>query len=320
LTRCLDSVARQSYRAIEHVVIDGGSTDGTLELLRDAGVRFVSEADGGQTEALNKGFRLAAGSIVTWLNADDALLPDAVARAIAVFEAEPDVGWVYGDCELEEGGHRGKRVPEPTLSIASFTHGSPVAQPGTFMRASSLEGVGYLDESFQLAMDFDLWLRLVAAGVPCRYVPETLAVFTIHPLSKTGSIGVAEFQREEAAALAKAGLSALGAATLGRASAAAAFSAGRVPRAALAQEIEVSLAALPMLKARSVRAFAYLEAARLERPAGPAAFRHLLALEPWLEVRVQASIAHAAARLVRRGTTPISRRRRTRQPRRRPTR
>jgi hypothetical protein len=299
LRRCLESVAAQTYTAVEHIVIDGGSTDGTVALLEDAGVRFVSEPDQGQTAALNKGFRIARGEVVTWLNADDALLPNAVTRAVGVLEAEPEVGWVYGDCELEEGDHRGKRTPEPALSSASFAFGSPVAQPGTFMRASALERVGYLDEELHLAMDFDLWLRLVLAGVASRYVPETLAVFTIHPLSKTGSLGVAEFQREESAALAKAGLTQLAAATLGRAAANAAFSGGRVPRCALAHETGVALAGLPTLSGRVVRAFAHLEAARLERPLGLIAFRHLLAWEPWLEPRVHARLAVAAARFLR---------------------
>lgn len=236
---------------------------------------WASEPDGGQAEALNKGFALANGSIVTWLNADDRLLPDSAARAVAVLDANPDVGWVYGDCILEENAHTTVRTPAPHLSVESFAEGSPVAQPGTFIRASALARVGPIDETFELAMDFDLWLRLVLAGVTSRYVAETLAVFEIHPSSKTGSRSLGDFQREEAIALAKAGLPEMAAATLGRAAANSAAVGGRVEPADLDRSVRLLLPAVPAASAGKVRASARVEAARLERRYGARGYRHL---------------------------------------------
>jgi len=87
---CLESVRDQSYPALEHIVVDGGSTDGTVELLRETtDVRWISESDGGQSNALNKGFRMATGSIMGWINADDSLLPGAVAAVAKVLRTTP---------------------------------------------------------------------------------------------------------------------------------------------------------------------------------------------------------------------------------------
>src|SRR6185312_9310851 len=116
LARCLASVRAQSHPAVEHLVVDGASTDGTVERLQGAeGVTWVSEPDGGQAEAINKGFRRARGSIVTWLCADDELRPDAVARAVTALTAAA-AGWVYGDCEIRDDLHGGEiRRPRTDL-------------------------------------------------------------------------------------------------------------------------------------------------------------------------------------------------------------
>src|SRR4051812_47745101 len=95
LARCLDSVAAQTHRQVEHIVIDGGSTDGTVDLLRARGVRFVSEPDRGQTQAINKGFDLAQGEWLGWLNADDELTPTSIELALAALDRTPGAGWAY---------------------------------------------------------------------------------------------------------------------------------------------------------------------------------------------------------------------------------
>src|SRR6266566_3189808 len=102
--RCLDSVSAQTYGDVEHVIVDGGSTDGAVELARSRGLRVISEPDNGQTDALNKGFALASGDCLGWLNADDWLVPEAVEHVVETFAANPEVGWVYCDCTIRRKG------------------------------------------------------------------------------------------------------------------------------------------------------------------------------------------------------------------------
>ncbi|HEY2374044.1 MAG TPA: glycosyltransferase family 2 protein [Gaiellaceae bacterium] len=214
LARCLESVAAQTHPGVEHVVIDGGSTDGTVEMLEASGVRFVSEPDGGQTEAIAKGFAIASGQILTWLNADDELLPNAAACAAAA-----NADWVYGDCIVVEGARRRMWRPPPRFGNWEVDAGEMIPQPGCWFSRQALDSAGGLDTSFELAMDVDLWIRLLDSGVAAHYVGEPLAVFVIHPTSKTGALGKDQFQLEHARALAKSGRVRAASAAVGRATA-----------------------------------------------------------------------------------------------------
>lgn len=227
LTRCIDSVAAQTAGAVEHVVVDGGSTDGTLDLLAQSAVRWISEPDSGQADAINKGFALACGEIVGWLNADDALEPDAVERSLPAFAA--GAVWTYGDCRVVRGGSL-VNVWRPTrrFSLEAMERGEVVPQPGSLVRADVLEALGFLDESFHLAMDVELWIRLLVERAPYEYVPSVLAEFELHPDSKTESLGLAPFYEEAAAAFAKHRLPTAAALSLGRS---CAYRAGLDPRA-----------------------------------------------------------------------------------------
>jgi GT2 family glycosyltransferase len=214
LVRCLDSVAAQTYPNVEHVVVDGGSTDGSVELLAERGVRFVSEPDEGQTDAIAKGFAMAQGELLTWLNADDVLDARAAERA-----ASTGADWVYGDCVVLDGSRRTVWRPPANYGLAEVAAGEMVPQPGSFFTRVALERAGGLDPSFELAMDVDLWVRFVDAGIKPVYVPETLAVFEIHDASKTGSVARTDFMLEHAQALAKSGRTRAASAALGRAGA-----------------------------------------------------------------------------------------------------
>lgn len=206
LPRCVDSVAAQTWRDIEHIVIDGGSSDGTVDYLRtQPHLKWVSEKDSGQSNALNKGFAMASGQILTWLNADDSLSQRAAEIAATTLTKAASLDLIYGDIEVVRGWHHRIVKPPATISLGSFRRGNVISQPGTFFTARALEAAGGIDESFHLTMDFELWLRMMMVGVQARYEPEVLASFEIHGDSKTGSRATLAFAQEEQRAFLKQG-------------------------------------------------------------------------------------------------------------------
>lgn len=188
LRACLDSVARQRYPRIEHVVVDGGSTDESLEILTAAGetVRWTSGPDRGQADAVNKAFQASNGEIVGWVNSDDGLFaPDTVERVVAVFAERPDAGVVYGDAALvDESGlivrHHRSRWPSGSLPLVS-----PIVQPAAFFRRAVIElGEPLLRIELHRFLDYELWLRLRDRGVNFVHLPEVVAVDRDHPQRK----------------------------------------------------------------------------------------------------------------------------------------
>lgn len=305
LLRCLDSVAAQTYPHVEHVVVDGGSTDGTVELLRERGVRFVSEPDDGQAQAINKGFGLANGAWLGWLNADDFLTPRSAERAMDAVARRPSAGWIYGRCEIREGSERSIYEPPARVDRRTVRERNPFAQPGTLVARWALERVGPLDEQLDLVMDFDLWLGLIDAAVPALYVPEVLAVFEIHPDSKTGSIPARDWALEDAAAMLKRGHTDDGALLLGRIAARSVHEFGSaIDRGRLEGEITRVIAygrqlASPLDEA-TVRASAYAEAAERELFAPRRRYRYLFSPEPWRVSRTRRRLASViTARMIR---------------------
>jgi hypothetical protein len=224
LERCLGSVAAQTYPRVEHIVVDGGSPPPVVAALKQAGIPFVSEPDSGQTNAINKGFAMAHGDLLGWLNADDALRPNAVARVVATLQQHPAAGWAYGDCEYVGGRAPGVWKAHPELSEALVRAGEVVPQPGSLVWSSALDAVGPLDESFDLTMDADMFLRLIDHGFRPVYVHGVLARFEVHPDSKTGGDTRAAFLAEHARALAKSGRATASAVMYGRAAVADATS------------------------------------------------------------------------------------------------
>lgn len=163
LVDTLDSVAHQTYPHLEHVVVDGGSTDGSVELIRSTlpAESWVSEPDQGQSNAINKAFARSHGEIIGWLNSDDAyLFTDAVERVVAHFDAHPEVDVVYGHAALAgETGRLLHVVWAPRYSQRLLRWSNYIAQPTVFMRRRVLER-GFLDESLHYTMDHELWVRL----------------------------------------------------------------------------------------------------------------------------------------------------------------
>lgn len=194
------SVLGQDHSRFEHIVVDGGSTDATPELLARYGtaLRMVSRAGLGQSAALNEGWRLAGGEILGWLNSDDTYLPGALRQVVAFFDAHPEVAVVYGECDyVDAAGRRLRPYPTRPYDFRELVRRAVnyVPQPAAFVRRRALEAVGGLDESLHFAMDFDLWLRIGAEGLGFARLPARLATLRLHPAAKS-SRGLEHFAPE----------------------------------------------------------------------------------------------------------------------------
>ena len=184
------SVLNQDYPNLEYLVIDGGSTDSSLDVIRkyqDQLAYWVSEPDQGQTDAVNKGFARAKGSILAWLNSDDTYNPGAIHEAVRFLTDNPQVGLVYSDLDfIDENSRVIGRFPAAQTDLKRLRRGYVhVPQPAAFFRADLWRQVGPLDASFFFAMDYDLWVRL--AGVTrFKYLPGPVwANFRLHSDAKT---------------------------------------------------------------------------------------------------------------------------------------
>ncbi|MDX1436250.1 MAG: glycosyltransferase family 2 protein [Anaerolineales bacterium] len=189
LEETIASVLGQSYPNLEYIVVDGGSTDGSPEIIARYTSRlawWVSEPDLGQTDAINKGFAGARGEILAWLNSDDLYLPGAVSEAVEFLQANPQVGLVYGDADyINKDGEIIGRFPARQASLSRLQRGAVhIPQQASFFRADLWRRVGPLDPSFYFAMDYDLWVRL-AALAPFYYVPRLWAQFRLHSSGKS---------------------------------------------------------------------------------------------------------------------------------------
>lgn len=183
----INSVLSQDYPAIEYLVIDGGSTDDTVSILKSYGskVSWISEPDRGQSEAINKGWKRARGEIVAWLNSDDAYLPGAVSTAVSYLQSHPDVGLVYGDgFHITEEGHALGRFPSEPFSKDRLKETCFIAQPAAFVRRSVIEQIGFVQESLRYCMDYDLWIR-ISKRYRLQYVPVAMASIRLHKDCKT---------------------------------------------------------------------------------------------------------------------------------------
>ncbi len=189
LEATIQSVLSQDYPHLEYIIVDGGSSDGSLEIIKKHADRlawWVSEPDRGQTDAINKGFARARGEILAWLNSDDTYQPGAVSAAVKFLQEHPRVGLVYGDAHyIDETGRVIGKFPAAQTDLRRLRRGYVhIPQQAAFFRAELWRAVGPLDPSFYFAMDYDLWVR-IARRAQVRYVPQTWANFRIHASGKT---------------------------------------------------------------------------------------------------------------------------------------
>ena len=187
LPETIESVLSQDYPHIQYVVMDGGSTDETVEILKSYGdrIEWVSEKDGGQSDAVNKGFARARGEIFTFLNADDVYLPGAVRHAVEAFQAHPEVGVVYGDAwYTAEDGSIIKRYPVDPYEYDRLGTLCFICQPASFIRTKVWGEVGGLNRDLHLTLDYDLWLR-ISDRYSMKKVDHVLATSRMYMDNKT---------------------------------------------------------------------------------------------------------------------------------------
>jgi glycosyltransferase involved in cell wall biosynthesis len=188
LEATLGSILNQNYPRLETIVVDGGSSDGSLDILRRYEgrlTRWLSEPDRGQADAINKGLRLAKGEIVAWLNSDDLYLPGAIRQAVQTLAEHPEAGMVYGDGVLiDEDGVILDRHRYRTYTVLDLLCFEVLLQPTVFLRRSVLDRVGLLDEGYRLILDHQLWVRIAAQG-PILHVPRFWAAERTHLSAKT---------------------------------------------------------------------------------------------------------------------------------------
>ena len=202
LAETLASVRAQDHRPIEHVVVDGGSTDGTLELLRDSpDIRWISEPDQGLYDAINKGLRMAKGDILAYQNADDRYVaPDAVSAAVDHLLVHPEVDVAYGDYRLidEAGRPLGTRcVTARPFSLRRLRRGNFIPPHAAFVRRRVVVEEGHwLDPTLRFPGDWDWFLGMAQAGKRFSPIPKVLAEFRVHERSITQTIGWGTILRE----------------------------------------------------------------------------------------------------------------------------
>jgi glycosyltransferase involved in cell wall biosynthesis len=187
LPETLESVLSQDYPQLEYIVADGGSTDGTVDLLEKNKhrLRYISAPDGGAADAINRGFALSTGSILAWLNADDTYLPGAVAAAVRHLMAEPDAAAVYGQGYwVDSQGAILKAYPTHDFNAEALGEDCYICQPACFMRRSAFLEIGGVDAALRSAFDYDLWIRM-ARRHRLTHVTDYLATTRMHPESKT---------------------------------------------------------------------------------------------------------------------------------------
>ena len=209
LERTVLSVLSQQYPNIEYIIIDGGSTDASVDIIRRYSNRlshWISEPDDGQADAIHKGFLLSTGDIIAWLNSDDMLIPGALEKVNQFFNDNPDEEVVTGghiNIDIDDRiCHSPLGFPSSDLTRGSLTFHKLlfgecfIAQPATFFKRSAYNAVGGLDRSLHFSMDYDLWLKL-SQRRPIARIFEYLALYRSHPESKTSTINHVRNQNDE---------------------------------------------------------------------------------------------------------------------------
>jgi len=201
ISDAIDSVLTQDYPRVEYRVVDGGSRDATIDVLRGYGdrIRWTSGPDAGQSAAIHQAFLNASGKYLAWLNADDLYRPGAISAAVRELETDPSVGLLYGMAEFID---RDGEVTGPCLQVEPWSLRRLidtldfVVQPATFFRRDAYLAVGGLDPALRYCMDYELWIRL-GRRYPVRFLTRPLAQGRVYGETKTATGGLARLDEIE---------------------------------------------------------------------------------------------------------------------------
>jgi len=189
IERTLQSVLAQELGGnLEYLVMDGGSTDETVGILKkyESRLEWRSERDRGQAHAVNKGLARAKGEIIGWLNSDDIYYPGAIEAACGIFESRPDVDWLYGDANhIDEQDTVIEPYPTEPWDFERLLYSCFICQPAVFFRKSVVDRFGMLDENLHYCLDYEYWIRLSLGGVKPFWLRKTLAGSRLYPTTKT---------------------------------------------------------------------------------------------------------------------------------------
>jgi glycosyltransferase involved in cell wall biosynthesis len=200
---CIDSVLAQTGPEIDYIVMDGGSTDGTVDVLRSYGdrLKWVSAKDKGQSDAINRGFaqlgKNEPDEVLAWLNSDDTYSPGAFAHVAEIFAKNPEIDCVYGGATYIDS--RDKHIAhcvhiEPYSKSRLLYYSDFIVQPTTFFRRRAFDAVGQIRASTHWIMDYELWIRFAQAGFKFAYTPRVLAHFRWLSDNKTATGGMKRLQ------------------------------------------------------------------------------------------------------------------------------
>jgi glycosyltransferase involved in cell wall biosynthesis len=190
LRRTIESVLGQDYPNIEYIIIDGGSTDGSVEIMESYGKRltWISEPDRGQAHAINKGISRSKGTIISYLNSDDTLCRNAISVVVDHFMRHPQTDLLYGKGNyIDENDAVTGSYPTADYSVGRLMVDCCICQPAAFWTNSITRRVGLFDEQLQFVMDYDYWLRIEKADRIIEHIPVFLGNTRIYPETKTAS-------------------------------------------------------------------------------------------------------------------------------------
>ncbi|MFZ2976073.1 MAG: glycosyltransferase family 2 protein [Candidatus Moraniibacteriota bacterium] len=205
IERTIKSVLEQNYPDLEYIVMDGGSTDGTVEILKKYSDRIIwkSEKDRGQSDAINKGLKIATGDIVAYLNSDDTYEPKALQKVADYFSRNPNSKWAYGKCKIINANDQEIRKPITwyknfllkKYSYSKLLCENFISQPAVFWKREIHSELGFFNESEHFCMDYEFWLR-IGRKYPAGVINDYLANFRYYSNSKSGSVNKKQFQDE----------------------------------------------------------------------------------------------------------------------------